>query len=236
MLGKTPDEDVTWAIDRSVNDSLWTLFIYEVENTTAINILHVNKGHEAMVYLTYIIDHYDDLQDITVFMHAHQFAWHNNDLLSSDSSEMVNRLRASYVVDQGYVNLRCGLTPGCPEYIKPLEIIYDPKVPEASVIAESWHDISPETETPSVLSQPCCAQFAVSRNHIRYHPKSRFIELRDWLLKSELSDSLTGRVFEYLWQFILGRVFEHCPTEDDCYCNLYEVCPASDNRTSLYIS
>ena len=34
-----------------------------------------NRGAEAMAYLSAIIDHYDNLPDIMIFMHAHRFAW-----------------------------------------------------------------------------------------------------------------------------------------------------------------
>ena len=46
--------------------------IYVVDDPYAPLHPPKNKGHEVMVYLTYIIDHYDELADVTMFMHAHQ--------------------------------------------------------------------------------------------------------------------------------------------------------------------
>ena len=46
--------------------------IYVVDDPSAPLHPPKNKGHEVMVYLTYIIDHYDELADVTMFMHAHQ--------------------------------------------------------------------------------------------------------------------------------------------------------------------
>ncbi|KLJ13080.1 hypothetical protein EMPG_11964, partial [Blastomyces silverae] len=51
-----------------------------------------------MVYLTYIIDTYHSLPDISIFMHAHAVTWHNNDFLSSSSAQAVQRLRSAKVL------------------------------------------------------------------------------------------------------------------------------------------
>lgn len=65
--------------------------------------LYRNKGHEVMVYLSYIIDHYENLSDVNVFLHSHRFTWHNNELLGNDAAEMVRRLSAERVQREGFV-------------------------------------------------------------------------------------------------------------------------------------
>jgi hypothetical protein len=39
--------------------------------------MHVNRGREASVYLTYIIHHYHDLPDYMVFIHGRRYQLHN---------------------------------------------------------------------------------------------------------------------------------------------------------------
>jgi len=59
------------------------LFTYIVNDRKAPLHTPRNKGHEAMAYLTFLIDHYDLLAknvngtapDILIFMHSHQRAW-----------------------------------------------------------------------------------------------------------------------------------------------------------------
>lgn len=38
--------------------------------------LPANKGNEAMPYLTYIIENYNNLPESMAFIHSHQFSWH----------------------------------------------------------------------------------------------------------------------------------------------------------------
>lgn len=38
--------------------------------------LPANKGNEAMAYLTYIIQNYDNLPESMVFIHSHETSWH----------------------------------------------------------------------------------------------------------------------------------------------------------------
>jgi hypothetical protein len=52
-----------------------TVHVPEVSRFQALNIVP-NHGAEAMMYLTAIIDHYDDLPDFMVFMHGHRASWH----------------------------------------------------------------------------------------------------------------------------------------------------------------
>ena len=74
-----------------------------------------NKGHEAMVYLAYIIDNYDNLPDTVLFFHPHRTTWHNNALLDLDSKKTIEHLSDVKVARDGYFNARCRLDPGCPD-------------------------------------------------------------------------------------------------------------------------
>jgi len=226
VVPKTKDEDVGW-----IHEELPELptAIYEVDNPRSMLKVPKNKGHEAMVYLTYIIDHYDgNLPDTIIFAHAHKAAWHNNFILDLDTSKTIKLLRDDRVARQGYMNLRCHLDPGCPDWIHldRAEVDFDMKIKpeEKAFSSELFTELFPGHRPPPVLSQPCCAQFAVSSARVRDNPKALYEHLRKWLLETSLEDTDSGRIFEYTWQYLFTRNAEFCPSTNACYCDGYGVC------------
>lgn len=227
VIAKLKAENATWAEEIAQELPHLTSAIYTVDDHNASLTVPMNKGHEAMVYLTYIIEHYSELSDVTIFMHSHQYTWHNNDFLNSDSTLMVKRLKSEHVIKNGYMNLRCHLEPGCPDHIHPTapnepEDIRN--IPEAAVVGVSWTQLFPNETVPEVLSQPCCSQFAVSSEKIRNVSLDEYISYRDWLLDTELADNLSGRIWEYVWQWLFTGESEFCPEEASCYCEGYGIC------------
>lgn len=228
VLASTKEEDTSW-VEAELADMLGSNgplshAIYVVNDRTAPHHTLKNKGHEAMVYLSYLIDFYDELPDVSIFMHAHRFAWHNNEILDGDAVEMIRRLSPERVTRLGYMNLRCHWEPGCPDWLHPGAIEQNTAKKEEALIAEAWTQLFPLDQIPTILAQPCCAQFAVSRDRIRAIPKQRYVYLRDWIHRTELNDYLSGRVFEYLWQYIFSSASTHCPSMSACYCDGYGVC------------
>lgn len=198
--------------------------VYVANDRTAKYHPPKNKGHEVMIYLSYIIDHYDILPDISIFLHPHRFAWHNNDLLENDMAQMLQRLNNARVMREGYMNLRCQWDPGCPHWLRPQS---DERVnvkKEQKVVGKAWKELFPFESVPEVLSGACCSQFAVSRDTIRALPISRYVWFRDWIMRTDLTDYMSGRVFEYLWQYIFTGKHEVCPSPHVCYCDGYGVC------------
>lgn len=227
-MGRLQEEDISWVEDElpDINHAIYTVN----GNSFSPERLHVpvNKGREAMVYLTYIIDHYDNLSDTTLFFHSHQKAWHNNVLLNNDTPTTIRALSDERVARLGYMNTRCHLDPGCPSWIhldRP-EVDYDlhNKPEEPIFTTDVFHELFPYERAPPVLSQPCCAQFAVSRDRIRLNRLSDYVNWRRWLLHTPLEDGDSGRVFEYLWQYIFTTNAEYCPRPHSCYCDGYGIC------------
>lgn len=202
--------------------------IYLADNPTATLHAPRNKGHEVMIYLTYIIDHYPDLPDTVIFMHAHRWTHHNIELLGHDSAAMVRRLSDEYVAREGYVNLRCRWYPGCPEWLHPNDTQEMLAKQEQVVLSRSWHELFPSESIPRALGQACCAQFALSKDRILSIPLSRFIFYRDWMLRTPLSDYVSGRIWEYLWQYIFTGRSVYCPSEHRCHCEGFGICFGSD--------
>lgn len=187
-----------------------------------------------MIYLTYIIDHYYNLPDIIIFMHAHRWTHHNIELLGHDSAEMVRRLNSDYVAYEGYVNMRCQWYPGCPEWLHPRDTREILAKQEQVVLAKSLYELFPSEPLPEVLGQACCAQFALSKERVLSIPLSRFIFYRDWVLRTPLSDYVSGRIWEYLWQLLFTRNSVHCPSEETCHCQGFGICSGGNTGNKEY--
>ncbi|KAL9619482.1 MAG: hypothetical protein Q9160_005919 [Pyrenula sp. 1 TL-2023] len=238
VLARTHEEDVGW-ISRDIPTSNHTLTVasYTVDDPLSELTVPVNKGHESMVYLTYIIDHYDMLNDVTMFMHSHQFAWHNNDLLNSDAANTVWRLNLEKVTREGYMNLRCHLQPGCVQRVlHPAKPSLDLHYAEEPMIAIAWIELfGPTVPVPETLAQPCCGQFAVSRDRLRALPREQYIHFRKWLIETSYADNISGRIFEHIWHFIFTGTTEACPNESLCYCDGFGLCFGGEREYRNYI-
>lgn len=221
VIAKTKREDIRWMdMELASQDKA----IYVADDPTAPLHPPKNKGHEVMVYLSWIIDNYDNLPDVTIFMHAHQYTWHNDDLLGHNAADMVNKLSRPHVWRQGFVNMRCNWYPGCPDWIHPSETERNMFKQEEVLLAKSWSELFPLDPVPSVLAQPCCAQFALSRERIQAKPHAQYIWYRNWLFSTTLSDSMSGRIWEYIWQFVFTGSNTFCPKEHICFCDQYGIC------------
>lgn len=221
VIPKVRDEKTDW-IHEEMPD-LQTA-IYVADDPSAPLHPPKNKGNEVMIYLSYIIDHYEDLPDIIMFMHSHRFSWHNNDILNSDAYEIITRLSSERVVREGYMNLRCHWNPGCPDWIHPGHVEVDGEKKEERELARVWSELFPLDPIPQILAQPCCGQFALSRERVHAIPKTKFSFYRDWLMRTDLPNYLSGRVWEYLWQYIFTGKNAFCPDQHVCYCDGYGVC------------
>ena len=223
VMPKMNNEDIGW-VQEQLSDLSMKYATYIADDPHAPLHPPKNKGHEVMIYLTYIVDHYDELSDITIFMHAHRWSWHNNDLQNNDAAQMLRDLNPAHVQRLGYFNMRCHWNPGCPEWMHPGVTEEDINKQEETLLAKCWSELFPGEKVPEVLGQPCCGQFALSKERIRAIPLSRFVLYRDWLLRTQLSDYLSGRVWEYLWQVVFTGQDEWCPIQNVCYCEGYGMC------------
>jgi len=191
----------------------WNHQIYITDVAASSSTIPTNKGHEVMVYLTYIVDNYDALSPITIFYHADRFQWHNDVPagfgLPEDGLELLSHLNLSHVEKEGFVNLRCVWEPGCPFFTQPFE-------DEASAAAvtdtgeslnvqprvfykQAFESLFPDVPLPSEVGASCCAQFAVTASTVLRRSKAEYEHYRRWLLDTELTDVASGTVMEYIW-------------------------------------
>ncbi len=163
----------------------------------------MNKGHEAMAYLSYIIDNYNTLPSTLALIHSHRngflTGWHTDTPLH-DNVDALRKLQLAFVQENGYVNLRCNWNPGCREAHRD----------NAHVTPDVWKDIFDGTTTdinqfPIKVGAACCAQFAVSKDQVRKRPLSDYRHFRNWIVDTEKSDAKSGRVMEFLWHVIFGK-------------------------------
>lgn len=236
VMARMKEENVSWIDENDLGPGL-SKIVYVADDPKAPHHPPQNKGHEVMTYLTYILEFYENLPDVSIFMHSHRYTWHNDDLLNFDAVEMIKRLSAERVLRNGYMNMRCHWMPGCPEWIHPAEVEPDKEKLEQSMIAEAWAELFPGKPIPQVLAQPCCSQFALSRDRIQAIPKETYEHYRTWLLRSPIRDTMSGRIFEYIWQVIFADTAIFCPNQRICYCDGFGVCfedePAFDKWFEL---
>lgn len=223
VVAKLKSEDTDW-IDKNFPD--WKTAIYTVDDPNADLHTSKNKGHEANVYLTYIIDNYSDLPPIMVFLHSHQKHKHGTrdfESIDYDNLETIKALRIEFVRRTGYANLRCLVNPGCPAEIQPFrpDEERDPLRPQENAMAGAWAELFGNDNVPQVIATPCCAQFAVSREQVLKRPKDEYERFLKWLYNTPLDDFTSGRIFEYLWHVIFGRDPVYCPDMDNCYREQY---------------
>ena len=231
VIPRMKDENISWIADELPD---LNTVIYVANDPSAPLHPPKNKGHEVMIYLTYIIDHYDDLPDIVIFMHAHRWTHHNNHLLGHDAVQMIRRLSSDYVTRKGYVNMRCEWYPGCPEWLHPKNAQESLAKQEEEVLSRSWKELFPTSPIPKALGQACCAQFALSRERILSISLSQFIFYRDWIMRTPLSDYVSGRIWEYTWQFLFTGQSIVCPAEHICYCDGFGVCFGGDTEYKAF--
>ncbi|KAF2740152.1 hypothetical protein EJ04DRAFT_518942 [Polyplosphaeria fusca] len=203
----------------------WEKNIYKVDDQDAPLTVPKNKGRESMVYLTFIIDNYEKLPDNILFIHPQRYQWHNDDP-DYDGLPMLRHFQLAYLEKEGYVNIRCAWSLGCPAEIKPLEEAGEHRaaVHAGGDYKNSFELLFPGKEVPKHVGVSCCAQFAATKDKILQRPKSDYEHYRNWLLETDLDDSISGRILEYSWHMIFGKESVHCPTTKECYCNVFGLC------------
>lgn len=180
------------------------------DKTSKLLQVPANRGHEAMAYLTFLIDNYAEIPSAgAVFVHGSRWAWHN-DIPDYDNAALLRSLDVSAALKPaGYSNLRCDWSAGtCPSSVPAqgsletrLSSAVSPWSPRsASDIAlpkAFGHIFGGDADARveeirnafhlhlgrnDAVRAQCCAQFAVSRERIWQHGRDEYIALRQWLL------------------------------------------------------
>ena len=155
-----------------------------------------NTANEASAFLKFIVDYYDNLPEVMVFLHGHRYAYHQEDVLTLlDAIEDPARL-------PGYCNLNLAVW-GLKE-----DPSRKPLYEEHKAWLEAW--LGP---LPPLLLDRCCAQFVVRRERVLHRPKAFFEEALQHAYydveplpegDSEANRRL-GLLFEWLWHHLFGE-------------------------------
>ncbi|KAI5272597.1 hypothetical protein E4T47_04179 [Aureobasidium subglaciale] len=222
VVAKTGREKTQWVSDMLPN---WEHAIYVTDNRKAPLHTTRNKGREANVFLTYILENYHNLPETVAFIHSHLTSWHND----QNAAKSLQLLNIDFVQRNGYANFRCHTSPGCnPAEIQPFRNkkeqtgIDKHKAETEKAFAKAWSELFNSTAVPEQVGAACCAQFAVSRDQIRKRPLAHYAWFHSWLMDTPLSDATAGRIFEYLWHIIFGQEPVYCPKVYECYRNVYD--------------
>jgi hypothetical protein len=123
---------------------------------------------------------------------------------------MLRRFQIPYLQKEGYVNLRCAWVLGCPSEIKPLEQAgkHRENVHAGENFKIGFEALFPGKEVPETIGASCCAQFGVTREKILEKSKEEYEHYRDWILKTDLGDAISGRIMEYSWHGAYCSIFQ----------------------------
>lgn len=149
----------------------------------------VNKGFEASSYINFIIDNYNQLPDYVAFIHGHEVSDHQIgttldllisspkiDYFSINRKDLRNQLHEKTTNPNFYTNWKW--------------------------VVDNYHEIITDIPIPKKLEYTACAQFIVSKKNILKNSLDFYKKMNDWLIKTELPDYITGRIFEHLWCYI----------------------------------
>ncbi|OAL21672.1 hypothetical protein AYO20_11315 [Fonsecaea nubica] len=208
VVARVGAEDPSW-LDTLA--AVYHLCVYrtDLQDVTSWHLqVPANRGHEAMAYLTFLIDNYERLPAAgAVFVHGSRWAWHN-DAPDYDNAALLASLNVSAALAPlGYHNLRCDWsastcspTEAPPQgsletlarsVLEPwnLRLASDSALPRAIVDLFGGQGTDGKMSstrlslgrTDAIRSQ-CCAQFVVSRERMWQHSRDEYVALRQWLL------------------------------------------------------
>ena len=105
----TADGDSGW-LDALTNSYHLCVYTADAPINTQSTILQVpeNRGHEAIAYLTFLIDNYANIPKAgAVFVHGSRWAWHNDEINYDNAALLASLNMFAALAPSGYHNLRC---------------------------------------------------------------------------------------------------------------------------------
>ena len=198
------DGSSQWLSSSSIKNK-YHLCVYTADESADTGSAHLqvpaNRGHEAMAYLTFIIDNYAHLPTAgAVFVHGSRYAWHN-DHEDYDNAALLSALNVpAALAPWGYHNLRCDWGAGtCASSEAPpqgsletsMRALLEPWNSRAAsdaalpaALAALFGDESGPSrlERGDAVRAQCCAQFVVARENIRRWQMEEYVAIRQWLL------------------------------------------------------
>ncbi|KAH6648850.1 hypothetical protein BKA67DRAFT_538861 [Truncatella angustata] len=224
VIATIASEDISWTSRLQIPNL--NIVRYVSDEPTAQYHPPVPKGREALMYHTYLHDFYDALPDVSIFVHADEQPWHTDAELWDSMLFTLSNLDLAAVAERGYANLRVNWYQACPDWINTTKSVEESVKQEEPWMAAAFRaNFGDEAEVPEILAGPCCSQFAVTREAIRSRPREAYAQTQRWLVETDWSDYIVGRIWERLWSYLFleGRPTD-CPVEWKAFCRMYGVC------------
>ncbi|PYH40838.1 DUF3431 domain-containing protein [Aspergillus saccharolyticus JOP 1030-1] len=210
VVSRVSDDEAAWlqALREQYHLCIYTADAPLDPQSTQLQV-PANRGHEAMGYLTFLIDNYHELPAAgMVFVHGSRWAWHNDHRTYDNAALLAALNLTSALHPGGYHNLRCDWSVGtCPptqpaqgslelrlqSVLEPwsARMASDVALPHAlaALFGRNTHPPpDPQGQSQVLLGRndplraQCCAQFAVARANVWQHSQAEYIALRQWLL------------------------------------------------------
>lgn len=179
----------------------------------------------VLTAIRYIIDRYNTLPDVSIFIHSLRYQWHNEDPMY-DGVPVLKHLQLDHVRKRGFASLRCTWTMGCPSELHPTQPSSgkDDRSRNEAAYGTAFEALFPGEKVPDVVGAHCCSQFAVSRERIHARTRNHYVMIRGWLLETALEDQISGRVIEYMWHIMFGMPPVDCQDAGECFCQTFGLC------------
>jgi len=188
------NEELSWLVNQTDFD--YRIYTKNIEGCKYIERSKifecVNVGMEASSYISYIIDNYEKLPDYVAFVHGHEESYHQNDTT-------LNLIKDSFYsnVDNGYNSINR----------KDWRNIFSDDVYDWSknwkLLKENYKYLNIKLPIPNRLECTACAQFIVSSKNILLNGINDYKNILKWLESTDLESSLSGRIMEHLWCYIM---------------------------------
>lgn len=159
------------------------------------------QGRESLAYLTAIIDHYDDLPDLMLFMHAHDVSWHTFQLGQRWSLQRL-KVIGPRNLSSGFMQLGCYKLDDAYMFTRVVDANFDlPDRFRESIVGhfmQAWTEpgglgeIFGESLPPPYIRAACCATFAVEKKAILQRKKEFYEKLRNWALRTAMDKYWAG--------------------------------------------
>ena len=155
-------------------------------------IISENIGREGHTYLTHIINNYDNLADLTIFMqddfynHLFRISYFK-DKLNENIDKPFYQYPCSWRVGDGHSTISRTIINGF------IDLFTMPNNYAVREFAENFN-----LHLPNEYTTETCAHFFVSKENILKHSKEKYINILEWLL----SDERNGFVLEHCWYLL----------------------------------
>lgn len=171
--------------------------IYEKDNPASKYNVEKNKGHEATAYLKYILEHYDQLDDYTIFLHCHEFSWHH-------IGSIIDRINENKNIHHTFTNLNSFILGD----MEDLDVANtDIGLYYRSYISPA---VGPNKLYPNFTKGNLgCAQFIVHKNNILNHSKLFYHNIYCWLMNTNVPNYWTSRFLEWTWDLFWNKCLQN---------------------------